>query len=204
MKLCELGVKEKLDLIKKCNKLFNEKQEEQEELQEQKIFLDKNSVCGIIPKKQWVKTALLNNFDVGERDKPTLDYNYNGDNKEEEIKAKYSTEFLKIVLEMTKHYDELTLKMKKDYPLTICCEDFDFVLAPRVDDTNHEDTDDEDIDYTEETKECRFCKKTDETEQLREFTDENNENYYCCSECYQKSNNWGKRVMGDAKMYKLQ
>ena len=63
-------------------------------------------------------------------DPPKLEYKANAG---EQCTSKYSGEYLKIFLEIVKHYDVVTLSTRDTYPLMISTPDFDFILAPRVD-----------------------------------------------------------------------
>ena len=62
---------------------------------------------------------------------PTLDYTTT---EKEVIKSKYSSEYLKIILELTKITDSLTIEMKNDYPIRISNSEIGItvILAPRV------------------------------------------------------------------------
>ena len=87
----------------------------------------------MVPKKKWLRTVLINQFDVSESKVPELSYQY--DKKIDmgrEMKSKYSMEYLGIMLKITKYYKAVIIKLRPDYPLTIETEDFDFILAPRV------------------------------------------------------------------------
>ncbi|MDP2684938.1 MAG: hypothetical protein Q8P20_07945 [bacterium] len=128
----------KIDVLKNFNKLFNTKIPETSEADKKDIipeselngFMDPANVLMVIPKRFSIKATLLSLFDLGEGQKaPELSYYPDKDN---EIVSKYSCEYLKIMLELTKHYEAITIKTRQDYPLWIECDDFIIILAPRV------------------------------------------------------------------------
>jgi len=125
---------EKLDLVQQFGNLWRENillEDKNEEIPEnkRKVYLNKGATVGIVPKKKWVNDVLTRFFDISEGKEP-LKLNYLAD-KEELIRSRYSTELLKIALEMARHYETVDFYMRKDYPLTVSCKDFDFILAPR-------------------------------------------------------------------------
>jgi len=98
---------------------------------ELKGYLSSDYAAMIIPLTYRFRDAIKGLFvEMEEKDVPNLDFKAE---KGEKIKAKYSTEYLKVVLEMTKYYESVTFEMKKDYPLRVTCDDFIFIFAPRVD-----------------------------------------------------------------------
>ena len=126
--------KGKLSLIKDFGKLFNAITVNTEDFNkpipedELKIYLDPASVCGVIPLNKGFKEILLSAFDISESSKiPTLDYTKPCNNG-----SVYSCEYLKIVIELCKHYDSIKLKTGDCYPLTVETKDFKIILAPRV------------------------------------------------------------------------
>jgi hypothetical protein len=54
--------------------------------------------------------------------------NYDGVNS----KGVYSTNYLSVIMKVCELDTKVELKVGYDYPLTISCEDFVFILAPRV------------------------------------------------------------------------
>jgi len=127
--------KQKKNLIKDFNKIFNIKEESEKEpiINEKDLigYSDPANVCMIIPLKKSFKNFLTTNFEIEEKPIPTLDYSQNS--KEPNIKSKYSCEYLNILLNLTKYYHSVTFEIKPDYPLRVTTEDFIFILAPRVD-----------------------------------------------------------------------
>lgn len=94
------------------------------------VYTDGSSILGIIPKKEKLKRIIENNFKVYNKNKISKFMDFKG--KGEEIKSKYSVEFLKIGLNLIKNYEVVNIKMNKDAPIWMECEDFIFVLAPRI------------------------------------------------------------------------
>lgn len=92
-------------------------------------YFTRDNICMIVPYKKHILNNLENNFEVEGGKVLPLEFK---SSINDEIKAKYSTEYLQIVLKMTKKYDELTFYMANDYPLKVECEDFAFILAPRI------------------------------------------------------------------------
>jgi len=100
-------------------------------IEEQHTYLDPSNVCCFIPKKQWVLKVLTTLFEVGKPGEiPKLTYLADRD---EEILSQYSTEYLRVVLELTKHYDAIKIQTRKDYPIKVITPDFDWICAPRID-----------------------------------------------------------------------
>ncbi|MFA5406871.1 MAG: hypothetical protein WC307_05960 [Candidatus Nanoarchaeia archaeon] len=125
----------KLELVTHFTKLFGEKDTSKEEdipEAERKIYLDATNVCGLIPKKPWVIKALTNLFDVQEpTSPPPLERMWKA-NAGEDCTSKYGTEYLKVVLDTCKAYDDVLISTRKDSPLKVETEDFIYILAPRV------------------------------------------------------------------------
>lgn len=121
------------ELINGFNKLFDEEiyldDEDVIPESERLLYSSRDNVCGIIPYKKSVKNNLINNFEVEGGIIPPLDFKTSYD---QEIKCRYPMEYLAIILKMTKRYEELTFYMAPDYPLKIECEDFAFLIAPRI------------------------------------------------------------------------
>jgi len=122
-------VTEKQDIIKQFGKIFKEKSNEEDIKREDlKGYMDPSNVMCIIPKKESLRTYLINNFEVEERKIPEFDYT---DNKLEPV-CTYSCEYMKVILEMTKNSEVIKFKLKSDYPLWAETEDIIVILAPRV------------------------------------------------------------------------
>jgi len=125
-----------LNVVKELKKVWNEKQlgetsDDKIPKEELKGYMTYDAAAMIIPLTYRFKKAIEGIFEEMEaRDIPDLDFTCE---KGEVCKCKYSVEYLRIVLEMVKYYDSVTFEMKKDYPLRVTCDDFIFILAPRVD-----------------------------------------------------------------------
>lgn len=125
----------KLNLITQFNKLFCVNTEGSDitiSEQDRKGYIDKTGVCMIVPKKKHIDNIIKQLFDVEEKKIPVLDYLISNIESGLQIKAKYSTEYLKIMYELCKHYERITFSLKNDYPLSVECEDFIFILAPCI------------------------------------------------------------------------
>ena len=128
----------KLDLIKQCGKLFRDKQEDLTEAKADIIkeedyvgYTDPSNVCMVIPKLKSVKTILLESFDISESKIPELVYVMES---KERPKCKYSRDYLRILLEITKKSESegIQFELKEDFPLRVECKELIFILAPRV------------------------------------------------------------------------
>ena len=102
-----------------------------------KCFVDDNTIFAIKPKNDLIKSLIKNNFEVQEKDFPKLVFVM--DEKEikenragQEIQARFSTEYLKAILKICEGYDAVTIKLKRNYPISISTEDFECLIAPRV------------------------------------------------------------------------
>ncbi len=96
-------------------------------------FMDVSNVTMLVAKKQWVIDLMRASFEVRETayDKiPKLDYTTELLGKDNV--ATFSTEYLKVILLMTKQYESLDVYVKRDYPMTVKCEDFDYIIASRI------------------------------------------------------------------------
>ena len=96
-------------------------------------FMDISNVTMLVAKKQWVIDLMRASFEVRETayDKiPKLDYTTELLGKDNV--ATFSTEYLKVILLMTKQYESLDVYVKRDYPMTVKCEDFDYIIASRI------------------------------------------------------------------------
>ena len=126
----------KIDLIKGINKLFSNKKLSKDKdipLKDRKMYMEPSVVSGIIPKKEWVLNELINNFEVVEQIIPTFSYEISNDDFGNVMVSKYDAHYLKLLLSMCKNYDSIKISVKKDYPLMLECDDFIFILAPKVD-----------------------------------------------------------------------
>ena len=94
--------------------------------------MDSTNCVMCIPKTTNVKAILTEQFDVKESKSPNLDYSYPSLPKDKESSANYSGYFLKIALELSKHYESIRFFLKADYPLKIECDDLIFIIAPRI------------------------------------------------------------------------
>ena len=120
----------KLNVVTQFKQLFIVKSDhENDSIPEAEIlgYIDPANVCCIIPLKKGFKQLLINNFDVSEHKIPELDYS-----RDCKSGTKYSSYYLKIMLEITKHYDSVKIFVADDYPLTFETEDFKIILAPKV------------------------------------------------------------------------
>ena len=128
-------------IIGTLNKLFREASTDQEHkadnIPEDQLrgWTDPANISMIIPKNKYFLDLFRGAFNVDEElfnktKVPELDYTETGGLPN---KCKYPTEYLLIALELLKHYNTATIKMKSDYPLLIETDDFIFILAPRVD-----------------------------------------------------------------------
>lgn len=99
-------------------------------------YVDKANVLMVIPKKEWLNELIKNNFEVeGDKEKTERIFNsmdYTPD-KWEEISCLYTPEYMNLIFNLTKGYDALKIKTKKDTPLFVECKDFIILLAPRND-----------------------------------------------------------------------
>ena len=131
-----LEVKKKKNLIKDFGKLFQALPEGYEDkeisLEDRRIFMSNDNVCGIIPKTTKIKLLLTETFDVGEG-KPIPELKYTAKDGDEQ-KCTYGSGYLKILIDICREYDSVKLYMKKDYPLTIETNDLLMIIAPRIGD----------------------------------------------------------------------
>lgn len=116
--------------IKQLTTLFKETTKEDEQIISKKIYMDAGNVCGFIPKTKRFEEAIKLFFDTEGSEVPRVDYETL---QGETCTAKYSSDYLKIVLAMCTAYESVKLTIKKDYPLKAETTDFIFLLAPRVD-----------------------------------------------------------------------
>ena len=125
-----MDTKKAIELIKTIKKWYKEKPEvDGRMVEKQEMYLSYDEVFGFIPKKEFVKEILETLFEIGDK-KTTFDFDYSYMGNEE-IESIYSGEYFKIIAEICKNYDEVKVKMKRDYPLWVETDDFIFILAPR-------------------------------------------------------------------------
>lgn len=128
-------IKKQKTILSGLSKLFRELDKDKKEVipkSKRRGYIDPASVCMIIPKTQEFKRTLLNNFEVEETKIPKLDYKLDKIETGLEIKSKYATDYLNILLNLNKVYDSVIIKIKPNYPLWVETEDFIFILAPRL------------------------------------------------------------------------
>lgn len=125
------------ETISKLKSIFQEKNMVEDVIipeDQRKGYLDATNVLMFIPKTEFAKKLLVDNFEAGEEKKiPDLTYN----NKDGlEVCSKYSTAYLVKVLEFLKvfDYESVILKTGSDYPLWVENKFFIVILAPRVGD----------------------------------------------------------------------
>lgn len=93
------------------------------------VVLDPAKVGAVVAKSPRAKALLCA---YRERDSSqewkSLDYE-----KQEPGTSKISIEYLKMGVDLFKQFPSVVVKVAKNYPLTLCNDDFEFVCAPRVD-----------------------------------------------------------------------
>lgn len=121
----------KLKQIQKLAKLFNEKTKESTVIPEKdyQLYPDPTVVSGVIPKTTGFRDAFLSTFDV---EPGTVPLDYSG---QDYTGCSYPTEYLRIVLDFMKSFDDekVLIKMKKDYPIWFEFKEFIIIIAPRSD-----------------------------------------------------------------------
>jgi hypothetical protein len=127
----------KIDVVKKFGSLFKTRDQEMKTIPESayKVYLSPDNVLGVIPKTLWCKEALEKNFDVRESKCDQLlrkEYILKESDIGKVQESKYSHEYMKVIIDIVKEYENPVFRMKKDFPLSIETEDFIIVLAPRV------------------------------------------------------------------------
>ena len=119
-----------------CKELLytDEKEDEVIPEKERKGFMDSANCFMIVPKTKLVYETMLNLIDLETyKPEPAPQLDFKAEDGEE-IKSKYSTFYLQIMLKMCEFYDSVTIKMKRDYLICFETEDFQLLLAPRVSD----------------------------------------------------------------------
>lgn len=103
--------------------------------EEYEAYVDYASVMAIIPKKTSLIKLIKNNFEVGEiRNKDNFKKLLNPyiPSSSEEQASNYNPELLTIIFNLIKIYDTpIKIKILKDFPLWVECEDFICILAQR-------------------------------------------------------------------------
>jgi hypothetical protein len=97
-----------------------------------KGFMDENTIFFIHPKNETIKAFIKNNFDVKETNTPKTNFTAGVLDIEKEIASNFSTAYLKAILKMCEGYEKVKIKMKRNYPICIETDDFECLLAPRV------------------------------------------------------------------------
>jgi hypothetical protein len=134
-----METKAQLEFIKQISKQSNtvsRKEEDNKVLEdipkeEWKGIMSSTNVGMVVPKTYVCKDILLAHFSVNEDDLteiPNIDYTENGYNKG----SIYCCDYMRIVLEIAKHYENVLIKQKEDFPLWVETKDFVYILAPRV------------------------------------------------------------------------
>lgn len=97
-------------------------------------FMDCASVCMIRFKKNDMTKWFINNFDVSATKVPKLDYNqYSKESKWTFGETKLSTDYTKSIVDIFKvWFDSFSIKLGKEYPATFYNDDFEVILAPRI------------------------------------------------------------------------
>lgn len=97
------------------------------------IVLDTTNVMGFVPITPRARLLLkpFISVDTDLKKAPTLDYSI-GD-KEPTPVSSYGTEYLLVAVKFFESLGEkVSLKLKKDYPITLFNDDFEVIIAPRV------------------------------------------------------------------------
>ena len=133
-----IPLKMELKLISALNKIFEEKQPEEnlttEEMTENKGYLDESLCIMFIPKTNRIKEIFkrFTNKYQKQTEIPELKYNSENTYKLDNC-GKYSITFLLKIIKCFECMNESVLfYMLKDYPIKMDCEYFTFILAPRI------------------------------------------------------------------------
>ena len=91
-------------------------------------------VCMITAKTEEAKRILSLFVDIDNIPKAlSLDYVVQKDDVNKTYTAKYSTEYIMLILNVLKHtQDYIKISLKEDFPSTLETEHFKFLLAPRL------------------------------------------------------------------------
>lgn len=107
--------------------------------QERVVVFDPATVCLIASRSDRAKLILRRYIDAEDEEKkfPELKYKL----EKEPLKSKYANNYMKKAMDIfiassieDDDNESVTIKVSKDYPMTIYNKDFEFVLAPRVED----------------------------------------------------------------------
>lgn len=97
-------------------------------------YSDSANILMVIPKVEGLKKLIEKNFEVKEGKERAnslineLDYNSEGIRE-----SLYSPDYLNLIFNLMKDYDEIEIKMSgNDNPLWVECKEFIMILAPRV------------------------------------------------------------------------
>ena len=120
-----------LNVLSKELFLVDEKEDKIIPKNKRKGFMDSSCVFAIIPKKKIFYDTLNKILDLTAYkpvEAPELDFKAE---RGEEIISKYSVDYLRIMIKLCEHYDSVSIKMKKDYPICFETEDFELILAQK-------------------------------------------------------------------------
>ena len=97
-------------------------------------FIDNARVFLIHPKNETIKAFIKNNFKSREMTLPKLDFKLTPEEKgkDKEIASNFSVSHLRAILKICEGHDKVKIKMKRNYPICIETDDFECLLAPRV------------------------------------------------------------------------
>lgn len=111
--------------LTQLKKLFFEMQVGEEKVEDKKIYMDKTSVCGVVPLTTAAKQQLRQTFLVNETNYPIIEY---------ESTARFSVEYLRALLKLLEASGEesCTFHMSTDSPLKVVTQEWEFFLAPRM------------------------------------------------------------------------
>jgi len=92
-------------------------------------------VCMVVAKTEEAKRVLSLFIDTNNIPKlPPLDYIVRKTDVNTECVAKYSTDYILLIMNILKHtQDYIKISLKEDFPSTLETEHFKFLLAPRID-----------------------------------------------------------------------
>jgi len=118
-------------VITALKKIFDERTENDEPVvpDKKKMYVDPSNTIYIIPKKSWVEAVLCEVFNAKQAKRVDLDYT----TENEVPESSYATELFLMIMKLIEKYDIISIKLRKDFPLTIECDDFIVGIAPRVD-----------------------------------------------------------------------
>jgi len=96
---------------------------------------DISHVCMVVAKTEEAKRVLSMFIDTNNIPKlPPLDYIVRKTDVNTECAAKYSTDYILLIMSVLKHTnDHIKISLKEDSPSTLETKHFKFLLAPRID-----------------------------------------------------------------------